>query len=74
MKKSTLIKVICDSQGMPYRVKDQPVQAILEHWQDTGRWWAGESEKTFYRLVCKNGSVYEIFFDQQHWYLYKTYD
>lgn len=72
--KLAFIKVICNSRGTPCQVKNQPVQTILEHWQDTGRWWAGEPEKTFYRLVCQDGSIHEIFFDQQNWYLYKTYD
>ena len=74
MTKLTLIKVICDARGRPSQVKGQAVQAIFEHWQDTGRWWAGETEKTFYRLLCRDGSLYEIFWDRQNWYLYKTYD
>ncbi|HEX3011679.1 MAG TPA: DUF6504 family protein [Syntrophomonadaceae bacterium] len=74
MTKATLIKVVCDSWGKPCQIKDQHVQTILEHWQDTGRWWAGEPEKAFYRLLCQDGSVYEIFYDYKNWYLYKTYD
>lgn len=75
MTKAILIKVICDSRGVPCQVKGLQVQKVLEHWKDTGRWWAGEKEKNFYRLLCQDGSVHEIFFDyEQGWHLYKTYD
>ncbi|MCX5779780.1 MAG: hypothetical protein NTV45_02955 [Firmicutes bacterium] len=58
-------------QGQYWQVSD-----ILDRWQDTGCWWAGESEKDFYRLILEDRSVREIFYDQteMRWYLYKTYD
>lgn len=52
------------------------VEKVLECWRDTGCWWEGESEKVFYRLLCHDGSVREIFRDlgSGQWFLYKTYD
>ncbi len=59
-----------------YKGQSLRVVSLLECWQDTGCWWAGESEKSFYRLVLHDRSVREIFYDlhEKEWYLYKTYD
>lgn len=52
------------------------VKSILEHWYDTGCWWEGESEKSFYRLSCYDKSIIEIYQDLStlEWFLYKIYD
>jgi hypothetical protein len=80
MRRQPLLRVECGASQRPVRVLHQgqawQVLEILECWQDTGRWWAGESEKLFYRLVWEDQSVREIYYDrdEQNWYLYKTYD
>ena len=80
MKHYPLVQVKCGADEAPlqlqYKEQSWQVAALLECWQDTGRWWAGESEKSFYRLVLEDQSVREVFYDQdeQRWYLYKTYD
>jgi len=80
MKRYSLLKVYCGSNDQPIKVRHEhqlfEVAALLEKWQDTGCWWAGESEKAFYRLILEDQSVREIFYDlaEQQWYLYKTYD
>lgn len=53
-----------------------PVSLILEVWKDTGSWWNGEAEKTFYRVETDEGSLYELYFDtgNNKWYLYRIYD
>lgn len=52
------------------------VKSILEHWKDTGTWWKGESEKTFYRVETPEGSLYELYQDitEKIWFLYRIYD
>lgn len=52
------------------------VQSILEEWKDTGCWWDGETEKTFYRLAGSGGAVYELFADRKlnQWNLYRVLD
>ena len=52
------------------------ITRCLERWADTGCWWQGESAKIFYRIICRDGSIHEIFQEEQsqEWYLYRTYD
>ena len=80
MKRFPLLQVECGAGAEPCQLQHKgqswQVADILECWQDTGCWWAGESEKSFYRLVFEDQSVREIFYDREEksWYLYKTYD
>jgi len=52
------------------------VREIRDYWRDTGRWWAGEPEKHFYRVLAGDGGVYEIFYQPADgsWFLYRIYD
>lgn len=52
------------------------VEKILERWRDTGCWWEGESEKAFFRVLCQDGGIREIYCDltSQQWFLYRVYD
>ena len=52
-----------------------PVEAVLDCWQDTGCWWEGEPEKTFYRVTNRE-QVFEIYSESQtgRWYLYRVFD
>lgn len=74
------LKVYCNDKGEPVRVKGSgrefKIKEILEFWHDVGSWWAGESEKVFYRLLCHDKGVKEIFqdLDSNEWFLYKIYD
>lgn len=78
--KYPLLKVQCDAPGFPrqieYKCSSLRISKVMEVWKDTGCWWEGESEKVFYRLLCHDGSVREIFLDflSGQWFLYKTYD
>jgi len=80
MENYPLLKVQCDELGFPiqvqYRRFNLCVDKTMEAWKDTGCWWEGESEKAFYRLLCHDGSIREIFMDllSEKWFLYKTYD
>lgn len=51
------------------------VNTIEDEWVDTGEWWKGEGEKTFYR-VLSGSRVYELYHDAQNdaWALYRVYD
>ncbi len=74
------IKVRCDGRGNPlafcWRKKWIPVSQILELWRDTGTWWDGEAEKTFYRVAAAGGGLYELYLNTagRTWFLYKIYD
>ncbi len=52
------------------------VEKILERWRDTGCWWEGESEKAFFRVLCQDGGIREIYCDLtlKQWFLYRIYD
>ncbi len=47
-----------------------------EVWKDTGSWWEGEGEKTFFRVEVAGGRLMEIYRDQAtgRWFLYRVYD
>ena len=53
-----------------------PVSQVLDIWKDTGIWWDGESEKTFYRVNTPEGSLFELYRDSvsRSWFLYRVYD
>lgn len=52
------------------------VKKIQDYWRDTGRWWADEPEKHFFRVLAANDGVYEIFYQpaDDRWFLYRIYD
>lgn len=50
------------------------VEEVLDTWKDTGAWWEGEGEKTFFRLQVQNNGLCEIYCENADWYIYKFYD
>ncbi|PKM47846.1 MAG: hypothetical protein CVV03_01305 [Firmicutes bacterium HGW-Firmicutes-8] len=74
------VEVRCDGKNAPlafrWNGRWAPVNRILEIWKDTGAWWDGEAEKTFYRLETSAGGLYELYLDNadQTWFLYRIYD
>ena len=57
-----------------WRCREYRIARVQDVWKETGRWWAGENEKVFYRVETETGGVYELYTDQERWYLYKIYD
>ncbi|PKM80206.1 MAG: hypothetical protein CVU89_14565 [Firmicutes bacterium HGW-Firmicutes-14] len=78
INKATEIR--CDSKGNPFAFlfnkKWFRVNHVLEIWKDTGTWWDGEPEKTFFRVETTGGSLYELYTDDTggRWFLYRIYD
>jgi hypothetical protein len=72
------VAVVTDSGGRPagfcWERGKRRVVRIEDVWKEAGRWWAGETEKIFYRVEAESGGVYELYADQGEWYLYKIYD
>ncbi|HWP97247.1 MAG TPA: hypothetical protein VN426_10415 [Syntrophomonadaceae bacterium] len=74
------IQIEQDLQKNPYRIFVHSfwhqVIDIKDQWADTGEWWAGTSEKMFYRLQLDTGQVMEIYQDlmTHEWWLYKVCD
>ena len=46
----------------------------MDEWKETGRWWEGDQEKVFFRVLSPDGSIYEVYSRERHWNLYKVYD
>lgn len=69
-----------EKDGVPrafrYRGRCWRVAEVLERWRDTGRWWAGEGPKLFFRVLSAEGGLWEIYFDllERRWHLYRVYD
>ena len=77
--KDCVIKVKTASSKIPlsFRWKNAwfRVESILDCWEDTGCWWKGEKEKTFYR-VSSEKQIFELYKekDTSEWRLYGVYD
>lgn len=73
------LEVVTGAGGRPERFRWRKrwyrVTGIPDFWKETGRWWAGEPEKTFL-CVHAGGGAFEIYreADSGKWYLYKVYD
>ncbi len=74
------VEVVSSSDGIPcsfyWNGKWTEICRVLELWKDTGTWWEGESEKTFFRIEAAGESLYELYLDslKQAWFLYRIYD
>lgn len=68
-----------DPLGVPCRFRwagqVHRVERVLDSWQDTGAWWAGEAEKTFWRVQVRGGGVFELWRDAGgQWAVYRIWD
>lgn len=74
------LEVITGAGGRPERFRWHKrwyrVTGVPDFWRETGRWWAGESEKTFLRVCTADGGTFELYREagSGNWYLYKIYD
>ncbi len=39
------------------------VSAVQDVWRTVGRWWDGDGEKTFFRVLTSSGGVFELYYD-----------
>lgn len=75
-----LDQVSIGRSGRPHRFawsgRSFVVNRTTEVWKDTGRWWEGEGEKTFFRLETVGGQLVELYRDHQSgvWFIYRVYD
>ncbi|HHX29430.1 MAG: DUF6504 family protein [Bacillota bacterium] len=47
---------------------------VIDEWRETGRWWEDDKEKSFFRVLSLEGSIYEVYNQDKQWNLYKVYD
>jgi hypothetical protein len=49
---------------------------VVEEWLETGRWWQGESQRVFYRLLTEHQRVLEVSLEAatQRWTLERWLD
>lgn len=57
-----------------WRGQQYEVYEILDQWRDTGCWWQGEKEKFFIRTLLTDKSIVELYYQEDTWSIYKTYD
>lgn len=52
------------------------VARVLDRWREAGAWWAGDPERTVWRVQLEDGGICELEFDHGagRWALYKMYD
>ncbi|KLU62968.1 hypothetical protein CEB3_c06300 [Peptococcaceae bacterium CEB3] len=77
MIQSEIQVVSARNQPIRFQWKRQwySILSIEDDWVDTGEWWNGEGEKTFYRFFAGDG-VFEIYLDEKEkaWHMYRVYD
>ncbi len=50
------------------------VAGITDAWKEIGRWWEGDPERLFFRVLSTEGGMYEVYAQKKEWNLYKVYD
>ncbi|MDI6710105.1 MAG: DUF6504 family protein [Thermoanaerobacterales bacterium] len=74
------VTVSVSACGLPecfsWRGRTYRVTRLLDLWRETGRWWAGERPRFFYRVAAGEKGVFELYREEgaPAWYLYKAYD
>lgn len=43
-----------------YRGGRYVVQEVIDRWDETGRWWEQDIPITVWRVLCRDGGVYEL--------------
>ena len=58
-------------RGRYYRVS-----GVEELWRTVGRWWDGEGERTFFRVLCTGGGILELCYDHalRRWSVHRIED
>ena len=62
-------------QTFSWRGRQMVVQEVVDVWHEVGRWWEGEDEKRFVRLLTSEGT-YELYCHLASglWYLHRILD
>lgn len=73
------VEVVMDDQQSLVRFLWQgrwiSVCSIVRMWREIGRWWQGEGESTFYTVISRDLSVYELCKSYKgEWQLVRIYD
>ena len=72
------IEVKTDGRGRPLMLawerREVVVREVLDCWEEAGLWWEGELPRRVYRLMGRDGVVYEVHHSDQSWRLYRLYD
>lgn len=50
------------------------ISLVMDKWKEAGRWWEGDEEKVFFRVLSTEGGMYELYVGKLRWNLYKVYD
>jgi hypothetical protein len=70
--------LLVEKDGIPHRFfwikRWFTLDKVMDKWREIGCWWEDDKEKTFYRVVDKQGIVFEIYLNGEQWNLYKVYD
>ena len=54
------IHIVFTMHGREYQIS-----AVQDLWRTMGRWWDGDSEKTYFRIVTVIGGIYELCFNSK---------
>jgi len=73
------VEVVSDELQRPTRFLWEgrwiPVYSIVRMWREIGKWWQGEGESTFYTVISRDLSVYELCNSYTgEWQLVRIYD
>lgn len=73
------VEVVQAHGGIPekfyWRGSWRTVREIIDRWIETGSWWDGEPERTYFLTCADNGGVYELCSEAgKVWYLSRVLD
>lgn len=73
------IEVVVDDQqglvGFLWQGRWISICSIVRMWREIGKWWQGEGESTFYTVISRDLSVYELCNSYKGgWWLVRVYD
>lgn len=77
INKAVQVDVSPDQVPMAFEYNGrQVVTQILDHWLETGEWWAEEQEKSFFRVATEKEGLYELCFccGEDCWVLTRVFD
>jgi hypothetical protein len=57
-----------------WRHRIHPITKILKRWIVRVDWWRQEISRQYYKVECENLGTYEIYREQDRWFLERLYD
>jgi hypothetical protein len=61
-------------QAFTWRRRVHHITAVIKRWIICADWWRQEISRQYYQVECDNLGLYEIYSEQDRWFLERLYD